>query len=332
MKLIRNCKDKTWSPAVTFILTAMMAAVMLYAVSASAQTYEAAQSVNLRGGPSDDSAIIRALEAGERVEKIGSSGGFIQVRTAKGEEGYVWSSFLKMTAEGAVRVPSLDEFAATLGSGAPSQKEPGPRRYFFETVLEFLRIENHSLYVVLLPLLIAIALGAGAWFLFKPAYRWTDAVLPAELSGARRTTIRMALLVIAGYLLTAAAVYFLDLSLHYAALEEVAILVMILAAPRIILAAPLAVLDALSGNWIIGLGALLLLILIGWPGLKLKDSSMAAGAADPSFSGRARKPDASEMAPEHAATAPEGRTPERDEALSASTQIVAKDDDSGNAD
>jgi hypothetical protein len=222
----------------------------------------------MREGPSGDSPLIRILSQGERVDKIGSSGNFFQIRTEQGEEGFIYGSYLKRITGKAGRVPGFDEFAADLERGPGARASTGPERYFFESVLEFLRIENHPFYVILLPILVAIAVGVAGVVMLKESWGLTDRVLPMQLAGPRRTAVRVMAVVALAYAVIETAVYFLDLSLHYAALEENTVLVLVLAVPRMALAGPVAVVDALAGNWIAGITALLIMALIAWPGFK----------------------------------------------------------------
>jgi uncharacterized protein YgiM (DUF1202 family) len=65
------------------------------------------QSTSLRNTPKFYAAAIQALSAGERVEKISSQGGWIQVKTSGGAVGWVHSS--------AVYVPKFDLMASSKG-------------------------------------------------------------------------------------------------------------------------------------------------------------------------------------------------------------------------
>jgi len=265
---------------------------LLFSWVCAAQTYETTTVVNFREGPSGDSSLIRVLTKGERVEKTGSSGNFVQIRTGQGEEGYVYGSYLKRIAGKTGRVPGFDEFEAGLEGGPGSRASTGPERYFFESALEFLRIENHPFYVILLPILVAIAVGVAGGVMLKESWGLTDRVLPLQLGGPRRTAVRIMAVVALAYVVIETAAYFLDLSLHYAALEENTALVMVLAVPRMALAGPAAAVDALAGNWIAGAVALLIMALIAWPGFKgagPASDSEADYDTIPSFSARAGK-------------------------------------------
>ena len=171
-------------------------------------------------------------------------------------------------------MPGFDEFTAELEEGGATYS--GPQRYFFETILEFLRIENQPIYVIVLPLLVAILLAVAGGVLLKAGYAAIDKVLPERLGALRARAVKLVFLVVGLYLVTDALLYFLDLSLYYAAQEEDTMLVMILAAPRLLLAGPVAVIDAMAGNWVVGIAIILFLALIGWPGLVAREPAPAA--------------------------------------------------------
>lgn len=237
--------------------------VLGFAAAIQAQTYEATGTVNLRQGASDNAAVTRVLEAGEKVDKISESGKYFQVKAQKdGQTGYVWADNLKLSTDAAkTPVPGFDALKAEISRSA-GPKAGGPGRYFFESVLEFVRGENHPLYVILLPLLVAAALAAGGILLLKALLSRMDQVVPDGLTPARSRAIKVSLFVACSYLLTVAAAYFLDLSLHYAAEENYTILVMILVVPRLVLAAPVAMVDVLIQNWVIGLALILFLVMV----------------------------------------------------------------------
>jgi len=251
------------------IVAAALALILLFAAAATAQTYEAATAVNLRKGPGSEEEIIRALKQGEQVEKIGASGGYIHVRTDQGEEGYVWGTYLKRIGKKERRVPGFDEFGEGI-SGGPELQINGPGRYYVENVLEFLRIENHPVYVILLPLLVAIGLGVGGGVFISWLWPRLDGLLPSELTGRRRQAARIAFTATEIYILAKGVFYFTDLSLNCALLEEDTALVVVLAAPRLVLAGPVTVIDFLATNWVVGLSALLLILIILWPGFSGK--------------------------------------------------------------
>ena len=72
-------------------LWTLVALFLIIGVSTAAwaQTYEVIRPVNLREGPGKEHPVLRVLESTEKVEKLGSQAEYFQVRTEKGEEGYV---------------------------------------------------------------------------------------------------------------------------------------------------------------------------------------------------------------------------------------------------
>lgn len=249
-----------------------------------AQTYQVSKPVNFREGAGKEHPVIRVLEQDEKVEKIGSEAGYTKIRTGKGETGYVWGAYLTRITDTGIRVPAFDEFTADLErGGVRAQTFPGPQRYFFESILEFLRIENRPMYVILLPLLVAILVGVMGGVLLKAGYPKIEMVVPAGLGVARSRALKVAIMIAGSYLVAEALVYFLDLSLYYAAREENTMLVMILAAPRMALAGPIAVIDALAGNWVVGIAVVLFLAMTAWPGFDSRDPAPAARSDGDTF-------------------------------------------------
>ncbi len=250
---------------------ALFAAALVCSALASAETYEATGSVNVRQGPGGNHPVLTSLKQGERVEKLGAEGRYIKVRTESGMEGYVWESLLAGVDQEGIEAPRFDALSESLAQGALTRIKPGPDRYFFESTLEFLRIENHGVFVMILPLIVAVVLAVlGAWLL-KLAYKKVEIIIPVGIGRSRRMTAKLIIIVAGAYLIIGAVSYFLDLSMHYASLEENTVLVIALSVPRLILAAPIAVVDALSANWVAGLAFILLLVLIARPGLGAGD-------------------------------------------------------------
>jgi uncharacterized protein YgiM (DUF1202 family) len=248
-------------------------ATTLISLNAAAQTYKTTEPVNLREKPDSKSPIMRTLDKDELVEKIGSSGDFLEVKTNRGEHGYVWGDYLKKTDETETRVITYQEFLAALEKrpGAPSR--PGPGLYYFESILEYLRLENHPIFVIGLPLLVALGIGISGVFLGMKSYASLVRIIPVELDGGRRLVVKWVMLVAFFYLFAKALLYFMDLALHYASLEENSVLVLILACPRLLMAGPVTAIDLLAGNWVISIFIVLVLGLILIPGLRKPTAS-----------------------------------------------------------
>jgi hypothetical protein len=243
-------------------------AATLISLNAGAQTYKTTEPVNLRQKPDSKSEIIRTLDQDERVEKIGSSRGFLEVRTKKGEHGFVWNDYLKIVADSEKRVPAYHEFLAALERRPKVETRSAPGLYYFETVLEYLRIENHPVYAIALPLLVAVGIGIGGLFLGRICYPDVKRIIPAELGRARKQVVKWLFLIVFLYVVAKAVLYFVDLSLHYASLEKDSVLVLILVCPRIVLAGPVAAIDILTGNWVLSVLVVMAIALILIPGMR----------------------------------------------------------------
>jgi SH3-like domain-containing protein len=81
--------------SVTLLLTSL-------ALAESATTKDHAR---LREGPSAATDLVGEIEAGERVDILGESGGWRQVRTADGRVAYLWGEHL-LPKEGEARPPA----------------------------------------------------------------------------------------------------------------------------------------------------------------------------------------------------------------------------------
>jgi SH3 domain-containing protein len=266
MKNILNLKKQMKISTNKYILAAALLFLMVvFSFQAIAQTYKATTPVNMREGAGKDFPIVRMLEQNEKVEKTGGQGGYIKVRTSKGEEGYVWGTYLQKDSGPSINVPAFGEFSAQLRRQSGGKIGSGPNKYFFESILEFLRIENHGIYVIMLPLFVALVLLVAGMIVLRFSYKDIDTLLPKGISRGRRRAIKILTIATGAYLVISAVAYFLDLSLHYASLEESTMLVMILSVPRAVLAGPIAVFDALVDNYILGIATLLLLVLIARP-------------------------------------------------------------------
>ena len=234
--------------------------------NAIAQTYKATEPVNLRENPDSKSLIIRTLDKDELVEKMGSSGGFLEVKTNKGEHGYVWGDYLKISSETGKRVMAYQEFLAALQKRSGAKSIQGPGLYYYESILEYLRLENHTFFVIALPLLVALGIGISGAFLGWKSQASIQGIVPVELDVGRRIVLKWVFLIILFYLFAKALLYFLDLSLHYASLEENSVLVLVLTCPRVLMAGPVTAIDLLTENWVIGICVVLFLALILIPG------------------------------------------------------------------
>jgi hypothetical protein len=249
---------RTTSRAI-LLATGLFLALCLISVTALAQIYEAKRELNIREQSDGTGKIVQTLAKGDRVEKTGRAGGFLKVKSKQGKQGYVWSPYLKKVADPRVNVPSFDEFLASLEKRPKPEGRTATGRYFFESVLDFVRMENHPLYVIFLPLLVALFMGvAGVVFLWRIRQR-LNAIAPDTLHPSRRAVIKAVVLCGFGYLIARAVLYFVDLALHYAALEENTLLVLILTCPRLLVAGPLAAVDVLAENWIVGISLVLIL-------------------------------------------------------------------------
>ena len=243
-------------------------AVTLIGLNVAAQTYKATESVNLREKPDSKSPIIRTLAKDELVEKMGSSSGFLEVKTDKGEHGFVWADYLKSTADTEKRVIAYHEFLAGLEKRPRAESRPGPGLYYFESILEYLRLENHPFFVIALPLLVALGIGISGAFLSMKSCSSLLRIIPVELDPGRRLVVKWVLLIAFFYLFAKAILYFMDLALHYASLEEDSVLVLILACPRVVMAGPLSLIDLLAANWVISICLVLVLAVILIPGFR----------------------------------------------------------------
>jgi len=253
------------SARIPLTVIAILSATLI-SLNVAAQTYKTTETVNLREKPDSKSPIMRTLVKDELVEKIGKSSGFLEVKTNKGEHGYVWGDYLKRTADTETRVIAYHEFLAALEKRHRAESRPGPGLYYFESILEYLRIENHPFFVIALPLLVALGIGISGVFLGRKSYSSLVKIIPVELDAGRRLVVKWVFLIAFFYLFAKALLYFMDLSLHYASLEENSVLVLILACPRVLMAGPVTAIDLLAGNWVISIFVVLVLALILIPG------------------------------------------------------------------
>src|SRR5262249_45904075 len=89
---------KTRAAVATFVMVALVCP----AEPALAQAATVLRNVNLRPGPSTRQPAIRLLRAGEGLALVSATleAGFYRVRTADGQEGWVWSRSVRITAPG----------------------------------------------------------------------------------------------------------------------------------------------------------------------------------------------------------------------------------------
>lgn len=269
MPPIRPSNNPAPGRAPAAALALILAALLLLAPGAVlAQTYEViTDAANIRSGAGSRYSEVGVLQKGDRVTKIGESRGWYEVRTEDGQEGFIAKSLLERVEDAPPAVPAFEDFVGDLKEGAKDGQIEAPGRYPFESSLEYLRIENHPFYVILLALLAAVLSAVIGAALLARAKSGLGQVIPAAVSGPRRTLVKALFLAGGGYAIVWSVVYFLDLAIHFGALEENDILVMVLEFPRLILAAPLALLDALVHNWIVGLVLVVIMALCLVPAL-----------------------------------------------------------------
>jgi SH3-like domain-containing protein len=77
---------------------APLLAVLLVTL-ARAESATTKERARLRQGPSASTELLGELDAGERIDVLGESGGWRQVRTADGRVGYLWSEHLARDGE-----------------------------------------------------------------------------------------------------------------------------------------------------------------------------------------------------------------------------------------
>jgi hypothetical protein len=261
------------------MVVAVLAATLIN-LNAAAQTYRTTDSVNLREKPDSNSPIMRTLPKDELVEKMGSTSGFLEVKTRKGEHGYVWADYLKMTSDSEARVMAYHEFLAALEKKSKAKSMQGPGLYYFESILEYLRLENYTFFVIALPLLVALCIGISCAFLGRKSYASLLRIIPVELNEGRSLVVKWVFLIVFFYLFAKALLYFMDLSLHYASIEENSVLVLILTCPRVLIAGPVTVIDLLTKNWVIGMCVILFLALILIPGFSRPAPSESSEKGD----------------------------------------------------
>jgi SH3-like domain-containing protein len=86
-------------------LGAACAVTLLLSSLARAESATTKDRARLRSGPSAATDLLGEVDAGERVEIIGESGGWRQVRTADGRVAYLWGEHLQ-PKEGEPRAPA----------------------------------------------------------------------------------------------------------------------------------------------------------------------------------------------------------------------------------
>ena len=84
---------------------------LVLASLAGAESATTKERARLRQGPSAATDLLGELDAGERVDILGESGGWRQVRTADGRVAYLWGEHL-LPKEGEPRAPADGQAAA----------------------------------------------------------------------------------------------------------------------------------------------------------------------------------------------------------------------------
>jgi hypothetical protein len=279
---------KSTSPKLRNLLPALAALAfavgLLLGGTALAQTYVVnTEGAVLREGSSNTKTQIRPLVKGEKVIKLAVERGFFKVKTDTDQkEGYVSQVLLSEVAETKMEVPSFEDFMDNLKADEARKTTPKPGRYYFENIFEYLGAQNQPRFGLVLSIVIAVIIAVMGGYLTARVPAGLERVLPDGLQEARRTAAKIILTAVCAYPVLSATAYFLDLTLHYCVMVESSALIKLFTVPRVIIAAPLALADAFTGNWFIALAALIGFGLIVHPALR---GRAAAPAGDLNASG-----------------------------------------------
>ncbi len=91
--------------------------VMMSTVTTAATRYVSDElSVNMRRGPGTNYRIVQLVDAGDQLQTLGESNGWMEVRTTDGETGYVLTRFLSDVPAARTRITRMENQVTELES------------------------------------------------------------------------------------------------------------------------------------------------------------------------------------------------------------------------